>query len=277
MNYKFQLENFEGPLDLLLYLIKKDEVSIYDIPVAQITEQYLQYIEIMKMLDLDGIGDFLVMAATLLQIKSRMLLPPDPTQADEVVDPRADLVRRLEEYQRIKEAAEQLRIRMEQRQDLFARKVDMGSIEEMKEDAKEVYFEANLFDLVTSLTKALQAKPDKGHYEVRREEYTVEDKITLIQHILMDRPSILLTEIFEQAHDKMEVIVTFIAVLELCRQKKVLVVQKRLFSDIELLKNADNIVVVPKEQVDPPAPAVTPAQGQAENIPGADRSNTPAN
>jgi segregation and condensation protein A len=277
MNYKFQLENFEGPLDLLLYLIKKDEVSIYDIPVAQITEQYLQYIEIMKMLDLDGIGDFLVMAATLLQIKSRMLLPPDPTQAEEVVDPRADLVRRLEEYQRIKEAAEQLRVRMEQRQDLFARKVDAGSVEEMREDAKEVYFEANLFDLVTSLTKALQAKPDKGHYEVRREEYTVEDKITLIQHILTDRPSILLTEIFEQAHDKMEVIVTFMAVLELCRQRKVLVVQKRLFSDIELLKNTDNIVVVPKEQVDPPAPAVTPAQGQAENIPGADGNNAPAN
>jgi segregation and condensation protein A len=276
MNYKFQLENFEGPLDLLLYLIKKDEVSIYDIPIAQITEQYLQYIEIMKMLDLDGIGDFLVMAATLLQIKSRMLLPPDPTQAEEVVDPRADLVRRLEEYQRIKEAAEQLRIRMEQRQDLFARKVDAGSVEEMKEDAKEVYFEANLFDLVTSLTAALQAKPHKGEYEVRREEYTVEDKITLIQHILTDRPSILLTEIFEQAHDKMEVIVTFMAVLELCRQRRVLVVQKRLFSDIELLKNADNIVVVPKEQADLPAPAVTAPEVKGEDA-GADGSNVPTN
>jgi segregation and condensation protein A len=277
MNYKFQLESFEGPLDLLLYLIKKDEINIYDIPIAEITEQYLQYIEMMKMLDLDGIGDFLVMAATLLQIKSRMLLPPDPTQAEEVLDPRADLVRRLEEYQRIKEAAEQLRLRMEQRQDLFSRKIETGSLEELREDAKEVYFEANLFDLVTSLTKALQAKPDKGHYEVRREEYTVEDKITLILHILTDRPSILLTEIFEQAHDKMEVIVTFMAVLELCRQRKVLVVQKRLFSDIELLKNADNIVVVPKEQADLPAPAVTPAQGQAESIPGADGSSAPAN
>jgi len=277
MNYKFQLESFEGPLDLLLYLIKKDEINIYDIPIAEITEQYLQYIEMMKMLDLDGIGDFLVMAATLLQIKSRMLLPPDPTQPEEVLDPRADLVRRLEEYQRIKEAAEQLRLRMEQRQDLFSRKIETGSLEELREDAKEVYFEANLFDLVTSLTKALREKPQKGQYEVRQEEYTVEDKITLIQHLLVERPSILLTEIFEQAHDKMEVIVTFMAVLELCRQRQILVVQKRLFSDIELLKNADNIVVIPREQAVAPETNAIKDLAPVEDGQKIDENNAPTN
>jgi segregation and condensation protein A len=277
MNYKFQLESFEGPLDLLLYLIKKEEISIYDIPIAEITEQYLQYIEMMKLLDLDGIGDFLVMAATLLQIKSRMLLPPDPTQPEEVLDPRADLVRRLEEYQRIKEAAEQLRLRMEQRQDLFARKIETGSLEELKEDAKEVYFEANLFDLVTSLTKALRDKPDKGHYEVRCEEYTVEDKITLIQHLLIERPRMLLTEIFEQAHDKMEVIVTFMAVLELCRQKQILVVQKRLFSEIELLKNTENIVVLPREQAVAQETVAPSALTRAEDDPKTDENSAQTN
>jgi segregation and condensation protein A len=257
MSYKFQLDMFEGPLDLLLYLIKKDEINIYDIPVARITEQYLEYIEMMKMLDLDGIGDFLVMAATLLQIKSRMLLPPDPNQAPDAEDPRMDLVRKLEEYQRIKEAAEILRDRADKRQDLFARRIDQEALTEIRDDSKEVYFEANLFDLITALSKALQTKPQKGTYEVVQEEFTVEDKVTLIRHVLVERPSIMLTELFEQARTKMEVIVTFLAVLELCRQKTLVVVQKRLFSDIELLKNANNIVVIPKDD------AVMPVDGHA--------------
>ncbi|MCX5680846.1 MAG: segregation/condensation protein A, partial [Candidatus Omnitrophica bacterium] len=109
MSYKIKLEVFEGPLDLLLYLIKKDEVNIYDIPIAQITDQYLEYLDMMKLLDLDVVGDFLVMAATLMQIKSKMLLPPDPSeQTQEEEDPRDELVRRLLEYKKFKEAAADL-------------------------------------------------------------------------------------------------------------------------------------------------------------------------
>ena len=109
MSYKLKLEMFEGPLDLLLFLIKKEEVNIYDIPIAKITEQYLEYIEMLKLLDLEVVGDFLVMAATLMQIKSRMLLPPDPNdQKEEDLDPRDELVRRLLEYKKFKEAAQQL-------------------------------------------------------------------------------------------------------------------------------------------------------------------------
>ncbi|MBF0569477.1 MAG: segregation/condensation protein A [Candidatus Omnitrophica bacterium] len=243
MSYKFQLDVFEGPLDLLLYLIKKDELNIYDIPVVQITEQFMQYIEMMKVLDLDGIGDFLVMAATLLQIKSRMLLPPDPNAAPEETDPRVDLVRRLEEYQRMKEAAEELRLRAEKRADLFSRRIDEEATQEMREDAKEVYFEANLFDLITALSKALRNKPDKGEYEVVREEFTVEQKVHTILHLLVDRQRFGLDELFERARNKMEVIVTFMAVLELCRLKELVVVQKRLFSDIEVMRNTEKIVV----------------------------------
>ena len=243
MAYKIQLEKFEGPLDLLLYLIKKDEIDIYDIPIAQVTEQYIQYIELMKVLDLDGIGDFLVMAATLLQIKSKMLLPPDPNEVEPQEDPRTELVRRLEEYQRIKEAAEELRMRAEQRQDLFPRRVDAEAMAGLKDEAKEVYFEANLFDLITAVTAAMANKPERASYEVKREEYTVEEKVHSILHLLIDRPSVGLRELFENARDKFEVIVTFMAVLELCKMKEVVVAQKRLFADIELVRNNENIVV----------------------------------
>jgi segregation and condensation protein A len=254
MSYKFQLEMFEGPLDLLIYLIRKNEVNIYDIPVTQITEQYLECIAAMKMLDLDGIGEFLVMAATLLQIKSRMLLPPDPAEKEDAEDPRTELVRRLEEYQRIKEAAEELRLRAEQRADLFPRRVDEEVLGELKEDSKEVFFEANLFDLITALTVALRNKPEKGTYEVVREEHTVENKVHTILHILVERSRILLSELFENTSDKMEVIVTFMAVLELCRVKEVVVVQKRLFADIELVRNTDNIIVHPSPEKAPETP-----------------------
>lgn len=243
MSYKFQLDMFEGPLDLLVYLIKKNEINIYDIPIVEITEQYFQYIEMMKVLDLDGIGDFLVMAATLLQIKSRMLLPPDPNASPEEQDPRADLVRRIEEYQKIKEAAEELRLRAEKRGDLFPRRIDEEALNGLKEDSREVYFEANLFDLITALSQALQNKPDKGEYEVVKEEYTVEKKVHMILHLLVERPQFRLDELFERARDKMEVIVTFMAVLELCRLKELVVVQKRTFSEIEVVRNTQNIVI----------------------------------
>jgi segregation and condensation protein A len=248
MSYNFRLDMFEGPLDLLVYLIKKDEIDIYDIPIAQITDQYIEYIEMMKMMDLDSIGDFLVMAAELIRIKSKLLLPPDPSEVAEPEDPRADLVRRLEEYQKIRQAAEELRIRSEKRSDLFTRRLDEETMTEIKEDAKEVFFEANLFDLITALSKALQTKPEKGQYEVVKEEFTVEEKVHLILHTLVERPQILLTELFETAHSKMELIVTFMAVLELCRLKELVIVQRRLFSDIELVRNIEQIVIKPRPE-----------------------------
>lgn len=243
MSYKFQLEKFEGPLDLLLYLIRKSEIDICDIPIVEITEQYMQYIQMMKLIDLDGIGDFLVMAATLLQIKSRMLLPPDPNEVVEVDDPRSELVRRLEEYQRIKEAAEELRLRAEKQSDLFPRRIDEEASLALREDSKEVFFEANLFDLITALTQALANKPEKSEYEVVQEEYTVEHKVHMILHMLVDKPSFRLEEVFAHARSKMEVVVTFMAVLELCRMKELVVVQRRLFADIEVVRNSQNIVI----------------------------------
>ncbi|MEW5895986.1 MAG: segregation/condensation protein A [Candidatus Omnitrophota bacterium] len=248
MSYKLKLNVFEGPLDLLLYLIKKNDLDICDIPISEVTEQYLKYIDMMKMLDLEVVGEFLVMAATLIQIKSRMLLPPDPNQQEEEEeDPREDLVRRLQEYKVFKEIAEKLKLRESERQDLFPRQLNEEIIKEFQEDSKEVYFEASLFDLINAFSKALSRFKDQEVYEVEQEEYTVEQKIHSILHSLLKKPVMFLTDFFISSRNKSEVIVTFMAVLELIRLKEIKVIQKRIFSDIEVIRNTDNIITEGKD------------------------------
>ena len=146
MSYKVRLELFEGPLDLLLYLVKKDHLNIYDIPVSEVTEQYMRYLELMQLLDLNIAGEFLVMAATLLQIKSKMLLPVDETQQEpqEEDDPRAELIKRLLEYEKFKEIAEQLRQRETSQQEVFKRPKVESEVEVPEEAG--MYFEASIFD-----------------------------------------------------------------------------------------------------------------------------------
>lgn len=255
MNYKIKLEVFEGPLDLLLYLIKKDELNIYDIPIAQITDQYMEYLDMMKLLDLDVVGDFLVMAATLMQIKSKMLLPPDPSeQAAEELDPRDELVQRLLEYKKFKEAAEDLRNKELVRQDFFNRKLDEEKIKELKEDATEVYFEASLFDLISAFANALKNVPRDVFYEVIKEEFTVEQKIHDILHLFLHHNTVFLTDLFSKARSKDEVIVTFMAILELIRLREVVAMQKGIFGEIEVVRNKENMEVAHLEQdpVNPP-------------------------
>lgn len=242
MSYRIKLEVFEGPLDLLLYLIKKDEVNIYDIPIAQITDQYMEYLDMMKLLDLDVVGDFLVMAATLMQIKSKMLLPPDPSDlAQEEEDPRDELVRRLLEYKKFKEAADDLRNKEMIRQDFFRRTPDEEKLKEIKENATEVYFEANLFDLISAFANALKNVPKDIFYEVMKEEYTVEQKIHDILHLFLHQPRVLLTDLFSKAKTKDEIIVTFMAILELIRLREVVAVQKGIFGEIEVIRNRENL------------------------------------
>jgi len=262
MNYKIKLEVFEGPLDLLLYLIKKDEVNIYDIPIAQITDQYMEYLDMLKLLDLDVVGDFLVMAATLMQIKSKMLLPPDPSeQLTEEEDPRDELVRRLLEYKKFKEAADDLRNKEMVRQDFFRRTPDEEKIKEMKEEATEVYFEANLFDLISAFANALKNVPKDVFYEVIKEEFTVEQKIHDILHLFLHRPKVFLKDLFAKAGSKEEIIVTFMAILELIRLREVVAMQKGVFSDIEVIRNKEN---VPMSFQEADNPTEAPAEDGAE-------------
>lgn len=252
MGYKLKLDVFEGPLDLLLYLIKKDDIDITDIPISQVTDQYMQYIEMMQMLDLDIVGDFLVMAATLMQIKSRMLLPPDPSEVEEEeVDPRDELARRLLEYKKFKEIAEALKEKEELRRDLFARVVDAQAVQNLRDEAKEVYFEASLFDLISALSEALRKTPEEVIHEIITEEHTVEQKIHDVLHLLLDTPAVRLNDLFAKSKNKIEVIVTFLAVLELIRLKEVRAVQQGPFADIEIMRNTDNMVPVEGEGVEP--------------------------
>ena len=276
MSYKIKLDIFEGPLDLLLFLIKKNDIDICNIPITKVTDQYLQYIEMMKMLDLEVVGEFLVMAATLLQIKSRMLLPPDPVGLEqEEVDPRDELVQRLQEYRVFKEIAERLKGKEGERQNFFVRQVDEDARQELENDAKEVFFEANLFDLINAFSAAISKIKEDQSYEVSREEFTVEQKIHDILHALLRNSRVLLTDIFAKAHSKVEMIVFFMAILELIRLKEILVVQKRLFSDIELVRNRENFIPAQAQQNEPEeeqtAAADFPPQDSEENT---DRDQT---
>jgi segregation and condensation protein A len=241
MSYKIKLEVFEGPVDLLLYLVKRDHLNIYDIPIARVTEQYLVYLELMKFLDLNIAGDFLVMAATLMQIKSKMLLPAQESgEAQEAgVDPREDLVRQLLEYERFKEIAEELRKKEEKQQDIFKRpKPKTGQIPA----PGAAYFEAGIFDLINAFSKALEETPKDLFYDIIKDEFTIEEKIHDILHFLLLRTSVTLSEFFAQAKNKMEIIVTLLAILELIRLKEIIAYQKELFGEIEILTNQENII-----------------------------------
>lgn len=242
MSYKIKLQLFEGPLDLLLYLVRKDHLNIYDIPIAQVTQQYMEYLELMKILDLNVAGEFLVMAATLIQIKSKMLLPaPEEEQPPQEDDPRAELIKQLLEYERFKEIAQELRQKETDQQDIFKRpRAFEKDIPEGPLDAQ--YFESSIFDLISAFSRALKDTSRDLFYSVIKDEFTVEEKVHAILHDLLLRPSIGLTELFERSRDKVEMIVTFLAVLELVKMKEVVCRQQAPFGPIEMVRNVNNIM-----------------------------------
>ncbi|MFH1394685.1 MAG: segregation/condensation protein A [Candidatus Omnitrophota bacterium] len=240
MSYKIKLNIFEGPLDLLLFLIKREKIDIYDIPITIVTEQYLEYINFMKMLDLEIAGDFLVMAATLMHIKSKMLLPPEESDAEseEEEDPREELVRKLLEYKKYKEAASILQEKYHQNKEIFLRKGTADKRKIIAEDGSE-YFEASLFDLISAFRKVLKTMPKETFHKVIKDRFTVSDKIHEIYHILSERPKMYFLALFKKVKGKDEVIAFFLAVLELMKMKEILVVQKNSFEEIEIIRNPE--------------------------------------
>ncbi len=231
--YKVKLEVFEGPLDLLLYLIKRDEVDIHDIPIGHITKQYLDFMELFKMLDLDMAGEFVVMAANLIYIKSRSLLPthvqPPEEETDEE-DPRWELVRQLLEYKKFKEAAGHLHQRELEREGVFPRVVDGP------QDAERPLGEVSVFDLINAFNKILKRIESKREdlREIFEENYTVADKIDLILKMATPGVALKFTELFTDAASRSEVVITFLALLELIRMKQLRCVQSEAFGEIEL-------------------------------------------
>ncbi len=229
MSTHVQLEIFEGPLDLLLHLIKKNEVSITDIPIATITEQYLAALDLMQTLSLDVAGEFLVMAATLIHIKSRMLLPAgdDEADEDEGVDPRDELVRRLLEYQRYKDAASEL----EQRE-ILTRDVFIRAAPPMEETGPRGFREVSIFELLGALKRVIERLPKDAVHEVTLDKITVREKMTLLLDKLRIQSQILFEALFDDVKTRMEVVVTFLAMLELVKVRAIRIVQEEMAGPI---------------------------------------------
>jgi segregation and condensation protein A len=231
--YQIRLEAFEGPLDLLLHLIKKNEINIYDIPIALITQQYLNYLSVMTSLNLTVAGDFLVMAATLVQIKSRMLLPVDETEAEgeDGPDPREELVRRLLEYKQFKDAAGRLDERERRWRDIFYRSPSSAPVAQPDEPVEDV----TLFDLVDALHAILARTPNTPLLEISFEHLTVKDRMNAILERLEGNDSITFASLFQESH-RLSIIVSFLALLELIRIRLVRVVQPTAFGPILIMR-----------------------------------------
>ncbi len=220
------LENFEGPLDLLLHLIKKNNLDIYDIPISQITTEYLQYLDLMKSLDLDVAGEFLVMAATLMQVKAKMLLPaPEAPEGENGPDPRGALVSMLEEYQRYKEASKELNGRFAKFKDAFYRGSPVFS-------GEDKYLELDLSALLDAVKRAFErTEPSRG---VEVDQFPIESRVEKIEKLLEGREWLLLDEVFASETRRLGVITCFMALLELVKQRKILVSQDEAYTEVRI-------------------------------------------
>ena len=231
MAYEVQLEVFEGPLDLLLFLIKKDDLDIHNIPIAHITTQYLGYIDMMKDLNLDLAGEFLVLATTLMGIKARTLLPSQQdADGNEGPDPRAELVRKLVEYQKFKKAAEFLEKRAEEFSDIYYRGTPTFTDEEKT-------LSIGTFDLLSALREVLdRAEDDPESKEVVGEEYPIEEKMEKIMTALANKPAMSWDELFHDERKRRGIISCFLALLELTKLQKIFVQQEGNFGKIVIIK-----------------------------------------
>jgi len=220
--YRVQLDEiFEGPMDLLVHLVRKNELDIYDIPIALITEQYLQYLEWMQAMNIDYAGDFLLMASTLAQLKSRMLLPVHDGE-DEEEDVLQEITRPLVEYLQMKSAADQLVERNLLGETTFIRKPDRG---EFLAGSEDEFIKIGLFELIDAFQKILEKIPDDHRVDMTADEISVKDKISQIIDILEANKSVAFTALFSDSPDRNEIIVTFLAILEMVKLHLVRIVQ----------------------------------------------------
>lgn len=235
MSYKIKLPFFEGPFDLLLYLIKKNEVDIYDIPIAEITHQYLEYLKILKMLNLDIAGEFIEMVATLMLIKVRMLLPQSQLPEDEAYeDPRSQLIAQLLEYKQFKEASFALGELENRRKKFFSRNISQKILSDS--GVQDEYLkDVTLFELITAFKRALDNMPKVTVHQVNVIRITIEDQVRFIFNQFKNRPYVLFREICKPLKTKMELIITFMAVLDLIRLAFLSAKQSHIFGEIRLI------------------------------------------
>lgn len=235
LNYAIKLDIFEGPLDLLLFLIKKNEIDIYNIPVALITEQYLQYLKMIKALNLDLAGEYLVMASTLIHIKSRMLLPPpDETEEGEEEDPRAELVRQLLEHKTFKEIASELGNRPLLERDVFVRAASLPEeMEQPATDAEEL-IEVSVFDLIEAFHRVVSQLDKKELLEIDLEKLSLTDIINDIMDQLAAMKSLTFEDLLQEKKDRRRIIYTFLALLELIKLRMIKAYQTSVFGVIRI-------------------------------------------
>ncbi len=253
--YKVKFEVFEGPLDLLLYLIKKEEVDIYEVNLTRLAEQFIEYIDTMRLLDLEIAGEFLVMAATLMYIKSRELLPVDQRAEtegeDEGEDPRWELIRQLVEYKKFKDAAAKLQTLEARQADVFAR---IPAKLEFASDRPALRPDVSIFDLVNAVNGILKRVNKREDLrDIFEDKWTVSEKIEQLMKSLRERGSLIFSELFEGVTTRTEVVVTFLALLELIRLKQLAAIQREPFGEIEICRA--------------PAPAL-PSEQPVASVPG---------
>ena len=253
--YKVDLEVFEGPLDLLLYLIRRDELDIYDIPIGRITEQYMKYIEMMRQLNLDVAGEFIVMAATLMVIKSRMLLPVDrrtseDSSDEEWVDPRLDLVRQLVEYKKFKDAAGKLAEYELRRMESFDYGGGLPKFEKTQKDKESAIANLGLFDLLSAFQDVLARLNEMPHEELKGSKWSVPDKMDMVLNRVRTDGQLAFSTLFSEKSPRGEVIVTFLALLELLRQHRVVIYQNAAFHEITILPSKEDPADKPLEAPD---------------------------
>lgn len=230
-NYRVDLEVFSGPLDLLLYLIKKEEVDIYDIPLARITRQYLKYIEMMQVLNLEIAGEFILMAATLIKIKTRLLLPRDEEDPEEV-DPREELIMALVEYKKYKEAGEILREKALIEESFYVPTAPLGKIDKIYDEQPA----SGLFDMLTAFMEVLSARRVETIHEVNPEEISIEDRIAIIIALLGEKDGATFRDLFADIPRKIVAVVTFLALLELARTRRIKIRQAVPFGELRVYR-----------------------------------------
>jgi segregation and condensation protein A len=254
---KVHLEIFEGPLDLLLYLVKKEEVDIYEVNLTKIATQFIEYIDVMRQLDLEVAGEFLVMASTLMYIKSRELLPVDKQvqveEEEENNDPRWELIRQLVEYKKFKDAAAQLQERESIQENTYAR---VAAKPRLPAEGPPPKPDVSLFDLINAVSSILRRFQEKDSpRDVFEDRWTVSEKIEHLSRLMKERSTRQFSELFAGTTSRMEVVVTFLALLELIRLKHIRISQPEPFSEIEITQNQPGLE---SPSAVPNAPAETP-------------------
>jgi segregation and condensation protein A len=237
--YNVKLQEFEGPLDLLLFFIKRDELDIYDIPIARIAKEFLDYVHYLKELDLEIAGEFVVMAAELMQIKVKLLLPPEQGPEEEA-DPRANLVKRLIEYKRFKEASEELRKQEEAALQFHYRgyhEADERTVE--VETGEDLVRDVSFFDLIASFKFVMDRVPKKFVHEIIRLNVTIDEMISYISDFFEKRSEATFAELVVTFEEKIRVVVTFLALLEVVRSRKVIVRQLEPFGELSIVRNVN--------------------------------------